>query len=89
MGIYEKYGGEVVFVELKAPLKTRIERAGHPLRKKHKAHAPDGKRVEYLEGILSYDSPEPFFYPEQYYQVETDERSPEETAEVVIKLVTL
>lgn len=50
---------------------------------------PTAKRVEYLEGILSYDSPEPFFYPEQYHQVETDERSPEETAEVVIKLVTL
>lgn len=87
--IYEEHGGEVVFVELRAPLETRMERAEHPLRKKHKAHAPDAVRVKYLEDVLSYDSPQPFFYPDQYYLIETGEKSPEEVAEKVVKQVKL
>lgn len=79
----------MVFVELRAPLETRMARAEHPLRKKYKTHAPDVERVKYLEGVLSYNSPQPFFYPDQYYQIETEHRSSGEIADEVIKLVTL
>ena len=85
--IYEKNGGEVLFVELVAPLNVRIERASHPDRKRLKAHAPDAKRVEQLEASLDFNSPSPFFYPDAYARIDTTDKSPEQTAQEVIELL--
>lgn len=85
--IYEKRGGEVLFVELAAPLNVRVKRASHPDRKRLKAHAPDANRVEQLETILKLVSPSPFFYPDAYKKVDTTNKTPEQTAQEIIELL--
>ena len=85
--IYEKNGGEVLFVELTAPLSVRVERASHPDRKRLKAHAPDAKRVEQLETTLNFNSPSPFFYPDAYAKIDTTNKTPEQTAGEIIELL--
>ena len=85
--IYEKNGGEVLFVELAAPLDVRVIRASHPERKRLKAHAPDAKKVEQLETQLDFNSPSPFFYPEAYAKIDTTDKTPEQTAQKVIELL--
>lgn len=84
--IYEKNGGEVLFVELAAPLSVRVKRAGHPDRKRLKAYAPDAKRVEQLETTLNFNSPSPFFYPNAYVKIDTTNKTPEQTAQEIIEL---
>jgi len=85
--IYEKNGGEVLFVELTAPLNVRIERANHPDRKRLKAHAPDTKRVKQLETTLNFNSPSPFFYPDAYVKIDTTNKTPEQTAQEITDLL--
>jgi broad-specificity NMP kinase len=84
---YESRGGEVIFVELVAPLNIRVERAGSPERKRLKAHAPDAERVNELESLLNFKSPSPFFYPNSYTQIDTTSKSPSEIAEEIKKLL--
>lgn len=86
--IYEKHGGEVLFVELAAPLDVRVERASHPDRKRLKAHAPDANRVKQLETALNLTSPSPFFYPDAYKKVDTTNKTPEQTAQEIIGLLS-
>jgi broad-specificity NMP kinase len=85
--IYEKNGGEVLFIELTAPLAVRIERANHPDRKRLKAHAPDSIRVEQLETTLDCNSPSPFFYPDAYVKIDTTNKTSEQTAQEIIGLL--
>lgn len=85
--IYESRGGEVLFVELVAPLEVRVERAGSLDRQQTKAHAPDPERVAYLEKNLGLESPSPFFYPEQYRKIDTANKTPAQTAEEIIALL--
>lgn len=85
--IYESKGGEVVFVELTAPLQERIARATHPLRFELKRHAPDSARVANLESTHDFTSPSPFFYPDQYKRIDTTNKSPEETAAEIIAFI--
>lgn len=80
---YESKGGEVFFVELIAPLDVRVERAETPERKNTKVHAPDAKRVAYLDSIFDYTSPTPFFF-DNYYQVSTLDKSAEIVADEII-----
>jgi hypothetical protein len=85
--IYENHGGEVVFIELSAPLDVRIERAKHPDRKQFKAHAPDAKRVAELENSLDLTSPSPFFYPDNYTKINTANKAPDEIAQEIIDIL--
>lgn len=85
--IYEDQGGDVLFIELTAPLDVRINRATDPHRSKNKPHAPDAKRVAYLEGILDYKTPEPFYYPDAYYRIDTTNKSAEQTASEIVTLL--
>lgn len=85
--IYESKGGEVLFVELCAPLDERIARASHPLRFKHKKYAPNSERVADLQTKLNFVSPSPFYYPEQYHQINTLNKTPEQIAQEVIALL--
>lgn len=85
--IYESRGGDVVFVELTAPLDVRVERSASPERKTLKAHAPGPDRVEQLDTILDFQSPEPFFYPEQYHCIDTAGKTSQEVADEVVSLL--
>jgi hypothetical protein len=85
--IYESRGGEVLFVELIAPLEVRVQRAAHPDRRHLKAHAPDPERVAYLETTLDFSSPSPFFYPEAYTRIDTANKSPEQVAQEIVTLL--
>lgn len=85
--IYESRGGDVLFVELTAPLNIRIERAAHPDRQQLKAHAPSPERVAQLENVLETTSPTPFFYPNAYVQIDTANKSAEQIAEEVIAVL--
>lgn len=85
--IYESHGGEVLFVELAAPLETRTERAGSLDRQQTKAHAPNPERVAYLEKALNLESPSPFFYPKAYTKIDTFNKTPEQVAEEISALL--
>jgi shikimate kinase len=85
--IYESHGGQVVFIELTAPLSVRVQRADSPERKRLKAHAPDASRVAQLETTHNFKSPSPFFYPNDYTRIDTTNKSPEEIAEEIKKLL--
>jgi hypothetical protein len=86
--IYESHGGEVLFVELTAPLDVRVDRANDPNRRQLKAHAPDAKRVAELDTSLNLTSPSPFFYPGSYTKIDTTDKAPEQIADEVITLIT-
>lgn len=85
--IYEKHGGEVLFVELSAPLDIRVKRATNPNRRKLKAHAPDAERVAQLDTSLSLTSPSPFFYPDSYTKIDTVDKTPEQIADEITALL--
>jgi len=85
--LYESRGGEVLFVELIAPLSVRVGRAADPERRRLKAHAPDAQEVAQLESRLDFTSPSPFFYPKAYKQIDTAHRSPEDIAQEIIALL--
>ncbi len=78
--IYEARGGEVHFVELAAPVETRIVRSEDPARRRLKAHAPLAQRIALLETTHDFHSPVPFFYPETYLRIDTKGKTPEEVA---------
>jgi hypothetical protein len=84
--IYESQGGEVVFVELLAPLQVRQERAETAERKRMKSHAPDAKRVAYLDSIFDYTSPSPFMF-KNHSQIDVSTLSAEEAADQIITLL--
>lgn len=81
--IYESRGGDVLFVELAAPLEVRIERAGFLDRRQTKAHAPDPDRVAYLEENMNLKTPSPFFYPQSYKKIDTTNKSPVQIAQEI------
>jgi hypothetical protein len=85
--IYESRGGEVIFVELAAPLDVRVQRASGHDRQQLKAFAPDAHTVAQLETKHSFKSPSPFYYPEAYKQIDTTDKSPEEIAREIIALL--
>jgi hypothetical protein len=84
--IYESKGGEVIFIELNAPLDIRQERAETPERKKTKTHAPDASRVAYLDSIFDYSSPKPFFFA-NHTSIDTTNKSAEMVADEVISAI--
>ncbi len=85
--IYESHGGQVLFIELAAPLDTRIDRAGSLDRQQTKAHAPGPERVAYLENKLDLKTPSPFFYPEAYKRIDTTDKTAEEVAKEIMALL--
>lgn len=85
--IYESHGGEVLFVELIAPLETRVKRAGSLDRRQTKMHAPGPERVAYLEKNLDLESPSPFFYPEAYRRIDTTDKTAGQVAQEIIGLL--
>lgn len=85
--IYESRGGDVIFVELTAPLDVRVERAAHPDRQRLKAHAPSPERVAHLEDVLDTNSPTPFFYPEAHIKIDTADKTPEQIAQGIIAVI--
>lgn len=84
--IYEESGGEVIFVELIAPITVRVLRASDPSRNIEKKYAPNQDRVILLEDTHSFNSPEPFFY-KNYTKLDTTNKSPEEVALDIIQLI--
>jgi len=84
---YESRGGQVLFVELTAPLNVRVERAASLERKQLKAHAPDAERVAQLDALHNFTSPSLFFYPDTYTQIDTTNKLPSEIAEEIKKLL--
>lgn len=85
--IYESRGGEVLFVELVAPLDVRVNRAHGADRQKLKVHAPNAEEVALLESKLDFISPSPFFYPKAYKQIDTTNKSPEAVAQEIMELL--
>lgn len=85
--IYEAAGGEVIFVELVAPLSVRAERANNHMRNVEKKYAPDKDKVIALESTLNFTSPNPFFYP-NYFKINTENKSPEAVAEEILPLIS-
>lgn len=85
--IYEEKGGEVIFVELAAPVEIRKERAASADRYQHKAHAPDPERVQILESQLNFKSPLPFYYPQLYHFITTTNKSPDQVADEILELL--
>jgi hypothetical protein len=81
---YEARGGKVYFVELTAPLATRIDRANSPNRFDYKIHTADGDEVGRAEQEHKFTSPSPFFYPKLYLQIDTTDRTPDDIANEVI-----
>ena len=86
--IYESHGGEVSFIELTAPLDERMKRAETFERKRTKAHAPDAERVRYLDSVFDYTSPEVFPF-DRYLQIDTTDKSADETADEIIAYLKL
>ncbi len=84
--IYEEAGGEVIFVELVAPVSIRAERASDPMRNVEKKYAPDKERVIALESTLNFTSPDPFFYP-NYTKIDTENKTPEAIAGEILPLI--
>ncbi|MET0779527.1 MAG: shikimate kinase [Candidatus Saccharimonadales bacterium] len=82
--LYESRGGQVRFVELAAPLETRVARANSPDRLRYKAHAPRGDEVAALEEKCSFTSPSPFYYPDAYTKIDTTGKSPEQAAREIV-----
>lgn len=82
--IYESHGGTVRFVELTAPSDVRAARADDPARHREKPSAP--KRGDILaDGEASkFDSPSPFYYPEDYLRIDTVGKSPQRIAKDII-----
>ncbi len=85
--LYEKSGGEVVFVELTAPLSVRAERANDNMRNVEKKYAPNKERVIALEETSSFISPTPFFY-KNYIKINTDNKTPESIADEIIAFLS-
>lgn len=85
--IYESRGGEVLFIELAAPLDVRVGRAASPERQQTKAHAPNPERVAHLEENLNLKSPSPFFYPNAYTKIDTTNKTPMRVAEEIVALL--
>lgn len=81
--IYESSGGQVIFVELTAPLAVRLSRASNPMRNLEKKYAPNQDRVMFLEKTFNFTSPDPFFYPESYLKIDTTDLSPEKIAKTI------
>jgi hypothetical protein len=85
--IYESHGGEVLFVELIAPLDVRVRRASDPDRLAHKTHAPTADKVTHLDTILNTTSPSPFYYPSSFRQVDTTNKSAKSVAQEIVNLL--
>lgn len=84
--IYESSGGQVIFVELVAPVDVRAKRASHPMRNAEKKYAPNRDRVLFLENNLNFTSPDPFFY-QNYTKIDTENKTPEAIAEEILPLI--
>ena|SRR3989338_4892122 len=84
--IYESTGGEVIFIELVAPLPVRAERASGPARNVEKKYAPNKERVIALETSLNFTSPQPFFY-HNYTKIDTENKTPEAIAEIILSII--
>lgn len=84
--IYESNNGEVVFVELVAPIFVRTERANNPTRNIDKKYSPDRDRVLDLENSHNFTSPTPFFYP-NYTKINTENKTPDEIAKEILPLL--
>jgi cytidylate kinase len=85
--IYESNGGNVLFVELTAPLNVRASRAEQHERLSQKIHAPNAERIIQLEKSLNFTSPNPFFYPESYLHIDATSKDPGQIADEIIALL--
>jgi hypothetical protein len=82
--LYESRGGSVCFVELIAPQEIRAQRAADPERYRVKAHAPTSDDIANEQQNVKYQSPSPFFYPENYLQIDTTDKRPADIAATII-----
>lgn len=85
--IYESSGGEVIFMELIAPLSVRALCANNPMRNVDKKYAPNQDRVLALENSLNFTSPDPFFY-QNYKKIDTENKTPEIVAEEILSILS-
>lgn len=84
--IYESAGGEVIFIELSAPLSVRALRADDSMRNIDKKYAPNKDRVIALENTLNFTSPDPFFYS-NYIKINTENKTPDEIANEILSFL--
>lgn len=84
--IYEEAGGEVLFVELVAPLQTRVVRASDPSRNVEKKYSPDSVRVLALNETHNFESPKPFYY-ENYISIDTEQKTPEDISSEILEFL--
>jgi hypothetical protein len=84
--LYEARGGQVYFVELTAPLATRVARAGTSDRRSEKKNAPLPDEVTHLDEARDFTSPNPFYCPAQYTKVDTEGKTPEQIAATIAAL---
>lgn len=84
--IYEQHGGEVQFVELVASLDERVTRAGSPDRFKYKTYTASADDVANKDQAI-FDSPEQFYYPGSYTQIDTTGKTADQVAKEVVALL--
>ncbi|HSW80074.1 MAG TPA: hypothetical protein VLG47_04845 [Candidatus Saccharimonadales bacterium] len=82
---YESRGGEVIFVELDASREVRMNRAEDPERYKIK---PNTVNADDIAGYVHdrFTSPTPFYFPENYFKIDTNDKSPQQVADEILNL---
>lgn len=83
---YESRGGEVIFVELDASREIRMRRADNPERYRIKPHTVNSTDIAgYVHN--RFTSPDPFYYPESYTKIDTNDKSPQQVANEITKII--
>lgn len=82
--LYEERGGTVYFVELVAPLAIRSQRAANPDRFDGKSNTAGVDEVKSLENSKKFTSPSPFYYPDQYLQIDASDKAPHEITKLIL-----
>ncbi len=83
---YESRCGEVIFVELDASREVRMQRADNPERYRIK---PNTVNADDIAGYVHnrFTSPDPFYYPENYTKIDTNDKPPQQIADEIIKIL--
>src|SRR6185437_3577738 len=82
---YESRGGEVIFVELIAPVEVRMKRADNPERYRTKPHTVTAQNIAgYAHNRFTSQSP--FYYPDRYTKIDTTNKTPQQVADEILQL---
>ncbi len=83
---YESRGGKVIFVELDASREVRMQRADNPERYHIK---PTTVNATDIAGYTHnrFTSPTPFYYPEYYTKIDTNDKTPQQIADIITTII--